>query len=57
VQEAVMIGDHFANRSTGYSENDDFGLGHNYLGDAFKEWVDRAAALKSYGASLGTTKS
>jgi methylisocitrate lyase len=43
----------FANRSTKYSENDDFGLGHNYLGDAFKDWVDRAAELKRYGAGLG----
>jgi methylisocitrate lyase len=43
----------FGNRSTQYSENDDFGLGHNYLGGAFRDWTDRAAELRSYRAKLG----
>jgi methylisocitrate lyase len=42
----------FENRSSEYSENDDFGLGHVIHPFAFQDWIDRAAELKTYGENL-----
>jgi methylisocitrate lyase len=42
----------FAARNTQYSENDEFGLGHNYMGPMFTDWVDRAKDLKAYRDKL-----
>jgi methylisocitrate lyase len=42
----------FANRNTLYSESDEFGLGHNYMGPMFTDWVERAKGLKAYRDKL-----
>lgn len=42
----------FENRSTAYSENDDFGLGHTIHPFTFEDWVGRAAALRDYRAGV-----
>jgi 2-methylisocitrate lyase-like PEP mutase family enzyme len=38
----------FANRSTAYSENDDFGLGLTIHPFTFEDWIERAAAFRGY---------
>ena len=40
-------------RSTAYSENDDFGLGHVFHPFTFREWIDRAADFHAYERELG----
>ncbi len=42
----------FAARSTAYSENDDFGLGHVFHPFEFREWIDRAAEVRAFEAGL-----
>jgi methylisocitrate lyase len=41
------------NRSTQYSENDEFGLGHNYMDGMFDDWIENAREFKSYAGTLG----
>jgi methylisocitrate lyase len=38
----------FENKSVEYSDNDDIGLGNDYMPLDFQEWIDRAADMKAY---------
>jgi hypothetical protein len=38
----------FDNRSTAYSENDDFGIGRGIHPFTFQDWIGRAADLRAY---------
>jgi methylisocitrate lyase len=38
----------FAARNTTYSENDEFGLGHNYMAGMFSDWIEMAHDLRGY---------
>jgi len=42
----------FRNSSTQYSENDEFGLGHNYIAGMFSDWIERAGELRAYRSKL-----